>query len=416
MSEMSASVPRPARAGIADGTMRIGPGSDQPDSLPLDETLYEAGGYRKRPIRLVRGDGAIVEDDRGRQYIDCCAGVGVANVGHANPRVAEAVARQARRLVTCPEIFQNDVRADYLARLTAALPDGLDRVFLCNSGTEAVEAAIKFARLATGRAEILAAMRGFHGRTLGALSATWEARYRAPFEPLVPGFRHVRYNDVAALEAALTEHSAAVLLEIVQGEGGVRVGDVTYLQAAARLCRERGALLIVDEVQTGFGRTGRLWACEHAGLVPDLLCLAKGIANGIPMGATCLGPRVPTVPVGAHGSTFGGNPLACAAAAATLEELLACRLPQRAAELGTWLLDRLRATVAPSAVVREVRGLGLMIGIELRARVQPYLERLATHGVLALSAGPNVIRLLPPLVIEPAQIAAVVTALEEVLR
>jgi LysW-gamma-L-lysine/LysW-L-ornithine aminotransferase len=380
-----------------------------------DEARLEAGGYRKRRVRLMRGEGAVVEDDQGRQYIDCCAGIGVANVGHANPRVAEAVSRQAARLITCPEIFFNDVRAGYLARLTAVLPSGMDRVFLCNSGTEAVEAAIKFARLATGRTEIVAAMRGFHGRTLGALSATWEARYRTPFEPLVPDFRHVRYNDAGALAGALSERTAAVLLEVVQGEGGVRVADAAYLQAAAGLCRERGALLIVDEVQTGFGRTGRLWACEHAGIVPDLLCLAKGMAGGVPMGAACLGPRVPDIPPGAHGSTFGGNPLACAAAIATLDELVERRLAERAAELGAYLLERLHALASTSPVVREVRGLGLMVGLELRTRVQPFLDRLEQRGVLALSAGPQVIRLLPPLVIDRAQIDEVIAALEEVL-
>jgi LysW-gamma-L-lysine/LysW-L-ornithine aminotransferase len=393
-----------------------------------DEIRREAGAYSKRPIRLVRGEGAVIADDQGRTYIDCCGGIGVANVGHANPRVAEAIARQAARLITCPEMFGNDVRGAYLARLAAVLPAGLDRVFLCNSGTEAVEAAIKLARIGTGRSEIIAAMRGFHGRTLGALSATWEPRYREPFAPLVPDVRHVRYNDAGALDSAISHRTAAVLLEVVQGEGGVRVGDPAYLREAARLCGERGALLIVDEVQTGFGRTGRLWACEHAGIVPDVLCLAKGIAGGLPMGAACLGPRVPSFPAGAHGSTFGGSPLACAAALATLDELIERDLPTRAAVEGAWLLERLRALRSP--VLREVRGLGLMIGIELRqvpaetqlaskrrrdSRVRPYLDRLAERGVLALSAGPQVIRLLPPLVIERAQVEAVASALEEVL-
>lgn len=380
------------------------------------EARYEAGTYHKRAIRLVRGAGAVVEDDRGRQYIDCTAGIGVANVGHANPRVVQAIARQAERLITCPEMFHNDTRAAYLEHLVAVLPDGLDRVFLCNSGTEAVEAAIKFARLATGRTEIVAALRGFHGRTLGALSATWEPRYRTPFEPLVPGFRHVRYDDAAALSEAITERTAAVLLEVVQGEGGVHLADAAYLRAAERLCRQHGALLIVDEVQTGFGRTGRLWACEHSGITPDLLCLAKGIAGGLPMGATCLGPRVRNITRGAHGSTFGGNPLACAAASATLDELIERRLPQRAAELGAYLLERLRASLVSVPVVRDVRGLGLMLGIELRRHVQPYVERLAEHDVLALNAGPYVIRLLPPLVIEQEQIERVAEAIEEVLR
>lgn len=378
-----------------------------------DEIRREAGAYAKRPIRLVRGEGALVEDDQGSRYIDCCGGIGVANVGHANPRVVAAIAQQAARLITCPEMFGNDVRGAYLERLTAALPEGLDRVFLCNSGTEAVEAVIKLARIGTGRSEILAVMRGFHGRTLGALSATWEPRYREPFAPLVPDVRHLRYNDMGALDAAMSERTAAVLLEVVQGEGGVRLGDPAYLREAARLCRERGAFLIVDEVQTGFGRTGRLWACEHAGIVPDMLCLAKGIAGGLPMGAVCIGPRVPSFPAGTHGSTFGGNPLACAAALATLDDLIERDLPAHAAIEGARLLERLRALRSP--VVREVRGLGLMLGIELRVRVRPYLDRLAERGVLALSAGSYVIRLLPPLVIERAQVEAVAGALEEVL-
>ena len=379
------------------------------------EALHEAGTYLKRPIRLVRGEGAVVEDDNRRQYIDCSAGIGVANVGHANPRVVEAISRQATRLISCAEAFYNDMRGEYLERLVSVLPAGLERVFLCNSGTESVEAALKFARLATGRAEIVATLRGFHGRTLGALSATWEPRYRTAFEPLVPGFRHVRFNDVAALDAAVTDRTAAVLLEVVQGEGGVRVADPAYLCESERLCRERGALLIVDEVQTGFGRTGRLWAVEHAGIVPDLLCLAKGIAGGIPMGATCLGPRVPAIPAGAHGSTFGGNPLACAAALATLDELVGRDLPSNARERGAQLRARLDDIAARSQRIREVRGLGLMLGIEVRERVQPYLERLAALGVLALPAGPHVLRLLPPLVITPEQVEVVAAALEEVL-
>jgi acetylornithine/LysW-gamma-L-lysine aminotransferase len=380
------------------------------------ETRYEAVATSKRPIRLVRGEGALVFDDQGNEYIDCVGGIAVANVGHANPRVVAAITQQAARLISCPELFHNDVRAAYLQRLVKALPGGMHRVFLCNSGTEAIEAAIKFARLTTSRTQIIAAMRGYHGRTLGALSATWEKAYRAPFEPLVPDYAHVRYNDAAALEAALTERAAAVVLEVVQGESGVRPASPEYLQAAARLCQERGALLILDEVQTGFGRTGRMWACEHAGIAPDLLCLAKGIAGGVPMGAAVLGTRVPAIPAGLHSSTFGGNPLACAAAIATLDELIERRLPERAAMLGAALLERLQALAATSPLIREVRGLGLMLGIELREHVQPYLKALAERGVLALTASPYVIRLVPPLVIEETQLEQVVAALAEVLR
>ncbi len=380
------------------------------------EARYEAVAAYKRPIRLVRGEGALVFDDQGQRYIDCVGGIAVANVGHANPRVVAAITQQAARLISCPELFYNDARATYLERLAVTLPTGMNRVFLCNSGTEAVEAAIKFARFSTGRPQILAAMRGFHGRTLGALSATWDKAYRAPFEPLVPEYQHIRYNDAAALEAALSDRTAAVLLEVVQGEGGVRPASPDYLHMAARLCQERGALLILDEVQTGFGRTGRMYAHEHAGIVPDLLCLAKGIAGGIPMGATCLGPRVTTMPAGLHSSTFGGNPLACAAAIATLDELQERCLPERAAALGARLLEHLQALAAASSLIREVRGLGLMLGIELREHVQPYLKALAERSVLALTASPSVIRLVPPLVIEDEQLEQVATALEEVLR
>jgi acetylornithine/LysW-gamma-L-lysine aminotransferase len=291
---------------------------------------------------------------------------------------------------------------------------GMPRVFLCNSGTEAIEAAIKFARLSTGRTHILAAMRAFHGRTFGALSATWNKKYREPFEPLVPGFSHVPYNDLEKLEGAVSEQTAAVLLEVVQGEGGVYLGDEAYLCAAQALCRERGALLIIDEVQTGFGRTGRIFACKHYGLQPDLLCVAKSIAGGLPMGAVLLGERLGELPPGVHGSTFGGNPLACAASIAALEALVEEQLPERAAELGAYLLAELGKIHSP--LVREVRGLGLMVGIEIKQKVAPYLQALMERGVLALPAGLTVIRLLPPLVITREQIDCVVQAIREVLN
>jgi acetylornithine/LysW-gamma-L-lysine aminotransferase len=325
-----------------------------------------------------------------------------------------AIREQAERLITCPGAFGNDARAAYLGKLAQVTPPGLDRFFLCNSGTEAVEAAIKFARASTGRTGIVAAQRGFHGRTMGALSATWKEEYRKPFRPLVPGFTHVPFNDLTALEEAVTEETAAVLLEPVQGEGGVYPATKEYLQGAAELARDRGALLILDEVQTGFGRTGCLFAAEHYGVIPDILCMAKGIAGGLPMGAVAVGPRVGGLVHGLHASTFGGNPLACAAAGATLEVLLGENLPDRAARLGEAFLSRLRSLKLPA--VREARGLGLMIGIELRFRAAPYLAALQRRGVLALAAGPQVIRLLPPLVIKEEELEEVAAKLAEVLE
>lgn len=376
------------------------------------EDQYTSGLYTKRPLAIVRGQGAHLWDAEGKEYIDCVGGQGAANIGHGNPQVTQAIADQAATLISCPEMFYNDRRAvleQKLCNLT-----GFPRVFLCNSGTESVEAAIKFARLSTGRTGVIAAMRGFHGRTMGALSATWEKKYREPFEPLVPGFTHVPYNQIEALHSAISASTAAVILEVVQGEGGVTPGSGEYLREAQALCRENGAMLIIDEVQTGFGRTGAMFAFQHHQLQPDLLCLAKSIGGGLPMGAVLIGERVGKLPPSTHGSTFGGNPLACAASLAAIDVIESNDLVDRSAELGAWFLQALKAIKSP--LVRDVRGLGLMVGIELRQKVTPYLQSLMSHGVLALPAGLTVMRFLPPLVIEQSDLAQVVTAVDAVLN
>ncbi|GAC1366015.1 MAG: aspartate aminotransferase family protein [Herpetosiphon sp.] len=377
------------------------------------EDRLSAGVYAKRSLTLVRGAGALVWDDEGRQYIDCGAGYGVLNVGHCHPAVVEAVQQQAATMIACPEMFHNDQRAMLMEELAAVLPTGMSRIFLCNSGTEGTEAALKFARATTGRSEVVATMRGFHGRTMGALSATWEPHYRDPFGPLVPGFRHVAYNNLAALEEAVGPQTAAVIVEVVQGEGGVRPGTEAFLHGAEAACRRHGAMLIVDEVQTGFGRTGRLWAVDHFGIRPDLLVLAKSIAGGFPMGAVAIGERVGALGSGIHGSTFGGNPLACAAARATLRVVVDGGLPAQAATKGAWLLNELRQI--KSQRIREVRGLGLMVGIEMRERVAPLVQALQARGVIVLNAGPSVIRLLPPLMISDNELQTAVVAIAEVV-
>nr|BAL56596.1 acetylornithine/acetyl-lysine aminotransferase [uncultured prokaryote] len=376
------------------------------------EERYTCGVYTKHPVVLVRGQGARVWDAEGREYVDCATGHGVAMLGHGHPRIVAAIQDQVARLTTCSEAFYNDRRAELEAELVALAP-WARRVFLCNSGTEAVEAALKFARLVTGRPGVVAARNGFHGRTMGALSATWRPEYRRPFEPLVPGFVHVPYNRIEALEQALGPETGAVILEVVQGEGGVHIGERDYLLRAQELCRRHGALLVIDEIQTGLGRTGRMLACEHYGLEPDIVCLAKGLGGGLPMGAVLLGERVGKLPPAVHGSTFGGNPLSCAAALAVLQTLREERLPERAAELGAFFLDHLRALRSP--LVREVRGLGLMVGVELRRRARPYLRALVGHGVLALPAGPLVLRFLPPLTIAREDLEFVLQKLEETL-
>lgn len=384
------------------------------DYIITQEDTYTSGAYPKRPVAVVRGQGARVWDADGREYIDCMAGHGVASLGHCHPAVTAAINEQAATLVTCSETLYNDQRAALLAELTACTPGDLNRVFLCNSGAEAVEGAIKTARLLTGRAGVTATMRGFHGRTLGALSATWNEKYRKPFAPLVPGFKHVPFNDLEGMAEAITDDTAAVLLEVVQGEGGVRPGDADYFRGLRRLCDERGALLIFDEVQTGLGRAGSWFACERVGVIPDVMCLGKALGGGLPMGAVIWRETLGTLPPGVHGSTFGGNPLACAASRAVLRTLTDENLPARAARLGEEFLAGLCAIQSPS--VRAVRGWGLIVGLELRQRVTPMLKGLVDRGVLALPAGPTVLRFLPPLVIEEAQLQVVLEAVQDVLK
>lgn len=382
------------------------------------EQRYGSGVYGKRDLVIAAGEGFRLWDTRGREYIDCVAGIGVANVGHCHPRLTVALAEQAETLWSCPEMFYNERRAALLERLVRHLPPGLERLYLCNSGTEAVEAALKFARLSSGRPGVVAAARGFHGRTMGALSATHARKYREPFAPLVPHFRHVPFGNLERLAEALSarggqDETGAVILEVVQGEGGVRPGSRAYFQGVQQLCQERDILLIIDEVQTGFGRTGRWFACEHVGIVPDLLCMGKALAGGMPMGAVALGPRVKQLAPGVHGATFGGNPLSCAAALATLEVIAEEGLLERAARLGQLFMSQLAALQSP--LIREVRGLGLMVGVELRCRARQVVDALSERGVLALTAGSTVLRLLPPLVISEEALRLAVVALGEAL-
>lgn len=376
------------------------------------ETKHSSGTYAKQPLVIVRGQGASLFDADGVEYLDCSSGHGVANLGHAHPKIAEALYQQASTLITLFETFPNDKRAELMKKITS-LAEGLDKVFLCNSGTESVEAAFKFARISTRRKNIVAAMRAFHGRTYGSLSATFNKKYREGFEPLVPGFSHVAYNNIEALDKAVNEETAAVILEVVQGEGGVYPASAEYIWAARRICDERGALLIVDEIQTGFGRTGKMFAIQHFGVTPDLLACAKSIAGGVPMGAVLIGHNVKNLTPGVHGSTFGGNPLACAAAVAALGVMEEEELPRQALVKGAYLMDKLRRLETPN--IREVRGMGLMVGIEMKQKAAPYIKALQEHKIIALNAGMTVIRLLPPLVISYQQIDHLVDVLSQVL-
>jgi len=379
----------------------------------LNEDKHTSGVYFKRDITIVRGKGALVWDENGNEYIDCVSGQGVANIGHCHPELVQTIEQQSNMLITCPEIFYNDQRSKLLTKLSELSPGNMQRIFLCNSGTEAIEASIKFARLSTKKTKIISALRSFHGRTMGSLSLTGQKKYSQPFAPLLPGITQIPYNNVEKLTQTFDDDTAAVIMEVIQGEGGVRLGDRQFLETVQELCNTNEALFIIDEVQTGLGRTGKLFATEHFNLKPDILCIAKSLGGGIPMGATILGSSIQNIHAGSHGTTFGGNPLACAAANTVLDIINDKKLLADTINHGEYITECLKQQNLSN--IREVRGLGLMIGIELKHKVTPVLKELQNQGILALPAGNTVLRLLPPLVITKDQVQTVTNAIIKIL-
>jgi acetylornithine/LysW-gamma-L-lysine aminotransferase len=371
--------------------------------------------FSKRPLSIVRGSGALLYDADGNEYIDCGANYGTCNIGHCNPEVVKAIKAQSEQLIYISSTYYNEQRGKLMEKLIEITAEPLSKVFLCNSGSEAVEAAIKFARASTSRPEIIAMTRAFHGRTLGALSATFESKYRKPFEPLLEGFLHVSYGNIEALKEKISDQTAAVIIEPVIGEGGVVLPPSGYFQDLRKVCTENNTLLIIDEIQTGFARTGKMFAYEYHDISPDLLCLGKSIAGGLPMGAVVATKEACDIPKNSHGSTFGGNPFTCAAANASIQYIIDNNLPLKAAELGEHFLGGLQTIKEQSSIVRKARGLGLMLGLELKTRNSKYLMELMQNGVLALPAGKNVIRFLPPLVINQSQIDFALEKLGQVL-
>ncbi|MBI2543824.1 MAG: acetylornithine transaminase [Candidatus Rokubacteria bacterium] len=382
---------------------------------------YHVPTYARAPICLVRGEGMRVWDSEGREYLDFAAGIAVVALGHCHPRVTGAIQEAAATLIHVSNLFYTAPQTQ-LARLLCEHSFG-DRVFFCNSGAEANESAIKLARrysrehFASDRYEIIAMQNSFHGRTLATLTATGQEKYRHGFEPLMPGFKHVPYNDLRAVERALDSRTAAVLVEPIQGEGGVNVPDDGYLPGLRKLCDEAGALLILDEVQTGMGRTGALWAYQHSGVEPDIMTLAKALANGIPMGAmVARDPVARALTAGSHASTFGGTPFVASVALATLTTLLEEKLPERAARMGRHLTAGLLALKAKHPVIREVRGKGLLIGIELTRPAAPVVVACLEAGLLILTAGDTVLRLAPPLIVDEATCDRALAILDAALR
>ncbi len=372
--------------------------------------------YQRFPVTLEKGEGTHVWDINGKEYIDCMGGYGVALVGYKNKRVNDAIKNQVDKIITVHSSLYNKTREEFLKKITELAPKGLTQVHLNNSGAEAIEAAIKFARKFTGKKGMVAMRGSYHGKTFGALSLTFNPKYKKAFKPLVEKVSFASFGDIESLREAIDDDVGFIILEPIQGESGINVAPDGFLQQVRELCDEKGILLIFDEIQAGLGRTGRLWACEHWETVPDILCLAKGIAGGVPMGATLVRPDIlATMNKGEHSSTFGGNPLSCAAGIAALTAITEDGLIENADKMGKVFREGLEKLKEKHQIIREIRGKGLMIGVELKFEVKDILMDLIDEGILMLYSGRNILRLLPPLVINQKDIEKVLETLDTVL-
>ena len=372
--------------------------------------------YQRFPVTIERGVGAHVWDTDGKEYIDCMGGYGVALVGHKNQRVNDAIRGQIDKIITVHSSLYNKTREEFLTTLIGLAPDGLTQVHLNNSGAEAIEAAMKFARKFTGKKGMVAMKGSYHGKSFGALSLTFNPKYRKAFAPLVEKVSFASYGDIESLRTAVDNDTAFVILEPIQGESGIIVAPDGFLQDVRRLCNEKGIVLIFDEIQAGLGRTGRLWACDHWDTAPDILCLAKGIAGGVPMGATLVRPDIlASMGKGEHSSTFGGNPISCAAGTAALTAITKDGLIENSESRGKQFREGLERLQEKHTMIREVRGKGLMIGVEIKFEVRDILMGLIKRGVLMLYSGRNILRILPPLVITEEDVTKVLHTLDSVL-
>ncbi len=387
----------------------------------IDEKIIEidqafmAPLFWKRPIAVENGRGAHLHDTEGKKYLDFTSNYGVAITGHCHPEVVHAIQEQAERLISCHSSFYNQSRSQFIEKLSEMAPKNLNKYYFSNSGTEAVESALKFARKATGKKGFVAMMNCFHGKTMGSLSLTWNKKYREPFMPLLQDVTHVPFGKADRLLEAISSDTAAVILEPIQGESGINIPPEGYLKEVRDICSDKGTLMILDEIQTGTGRTGRFLAAEHSGVQPDIVCLSKALASGFPLGATlCTEQVASALKVGDHSSTFGGNPLACAAGRATLEVIQGEKLIDRASEMGDYLIKEMQCLTEYSTV-REVRGKGLMLAVEMKFDALNVMTRCMKRGLLVLDAGRNIIRMLPPLIISKDEADQAVQILNEAI-
>ncbi len=382
----------------------------------MSEDQFMGNLYQRFPVTVEKGVGAHVWDVDGKEYIDCMGGYGVALVGHQNQRVNKAIKEQVDKIITVHSSLYNKTREEFLKTLIGLAPKGLTQVHLNNSGAEAIEAAIKFARKFTGKKGMVAMKGSYHGKSFGALSLTFNPKYKKAFEPLVEKVSFASFGDMESLRSVIDDDTAFVILEPIQGESGIIVAPEGFLQEVRKLCDEKGILLIFDEIQAGLGRTGRLWACDHWNTAPDILCLAKGIAGGVPMGVTLTRPDIlASMSKGEHSSTFGGNPLSCAAGIASLKALTEDGLIENSEKMGKVFREGLEKLKEKHTMIREIRGKGLMIGIEMKFEIKDILMGMIKKGILILYSGRNILRILPPLVITEDDITKVLHALDSIL-
>ncbi len=383
----------------------------------MTEDQFMGNIYQRFPVTIERGLGSHVWDTSGKEYIDCMGGYGVALVGHSNPRVVKAIKEQLDKIITVHSSLYNKTRERFLETLIKISPKNLNQVYLNNSGTEAVEAAIKFARKFTGKTGMVAMNGSYHGKTLGSLSLTFSQKYRKPFEPLVEKVSFAPFGDIEALRSTINSDTGLVIMEPIQGETGIHVAPDGFLQDVRKLCDEKGILLIFDEIQAGLGRTGKMWAAQHWSTTPDIMCIAKGMAGGIPMGATLVRDDILScISKGEQSSTFGGNPISCAAGIAAIEALTEDGLVENAEKMGKIFREGLERLKEKHKIVREIRGKGLMIGVEMKFEVKDILFDGIANNLLLLYSGKNILRLLPPLVISESDITKALETLDVILE
>jgi acetylornithine/LysW-gamma-L-lysine aminotransferase len=380
------------------------------------ENKLMANVFARKKIVLVEGKGTLVWDINRKEYLDFTSSYGVAALGHSHLKVVKAINEQTKKLISCHSGFYNPKRAELLQKILKLTPNDLNKVFLSNSGAESVECAIKLARKFSGKPEIISFMGAYHGKTMGALSATWDKKYRRPFEPLIPEFKHLPPNNLDKLGKAITDKTAAIIIEPIRGEGGVRLPKNGFLQGVKKICEKKNILLILDEVQTSFGRTGKIFSFEHWNITPDILCLAKPFAGGLPIGITIAKEHImSSFKIGEHTSTFSGGPVVCAAACAAIDSFLEENLVDNASIQGEYFKSKLEVLKNKHKIIKEVRGLGLMLAIELRKDVYDIIQKAMDSGLLILSAGRTVLRFLPPLIVTKKEIDQAINILDSII-